>query len=426
MAKIAVGRAWQRLKKTLGGLDHTVVVLAIASAISLAFGFLDTSRIAIGFGAAGLTFSLTRIASGKPVRLRHKPSTTSVLPTSPVAAAQAIAADDTSALVRQLMAQGRYALLLRPEIVANLNKSQYGRATEAMEEAMALVPAGEVTIGHWGDAPSDDRAPGSQVRVEHFFLDRYPVTNRQYYEFVASGGYEEMAIWDPEILPGVLDFVDQTRLPGPRFWKDGRYESGKDDHPVVGICWYEAAAYARWVGKRLPTGAEWEKAGSWPVQLGGGPRPQRRFPWGDVMDRRRANLWGSGPNDTISIHEFGDGISVGGVYQLVGNVWEWTSSTFGNWSYPTRDVVLSSPMKSIRGGAFDTYFDGQATCQFQSGEDAIARKHNVGFRCALSVCDLANEPNLPNEEASPSEETTNSESINPSVGQAEIEIGACA
>ena len=226
------------------------------------------------------------------------------------------------------------------------------------------------------------------IRVAHFFLDRYPVTNRQFYDFVAAGGYQQTALWDEKILPAVLDFVDQTGRPGPRFWEAGCYQAGREDHPVVGVCWHEAVAYARWVGKRLPTDAEWVKAGSWTVNLSHNTRVQRRYPWGDTMDRTRANLWGSGPNTTVPVDQFPDGVSVGGVYHLIGNVWEWTRGELSSGSPPFQDLVFEVPLKSIRGGAFDTYFDNHATCQFQSGETAIARKRNLGFRCGLGTCDL--------------------------------------
>ncbi|HVW39425.1 MAG TPA: SUMF1/EgtB/PvdO family nonheme iron enzyme, partial [Pirellulales bacterium] len=153
--------------------------------------------------------------------------------------------------------------------------------------------------------------------------------------------------------------------------------------------WYEAAAYARWVGKRLPTEAEWVKAGSWPVPLSDKKQWQRKFPWGDTMDRERCNLWGSGPGKVVAVGEFSSGVSVGGVYQLIGNVWEWTSGNFGAADGASQDLLLPVPMKSIRGGAFDTYFENQATCQFQSGENPLSRKHNIGFRCALGMCDVA-------------------------------------
>jgi len=90
----------------------------------------------------------------------------------------------------------------------------------------------------------------------------------------------------------------------------------------------------------------------------------------------------------VPVTSCADGVSVGGIHQLIGNVWEWTASTFRAADLAHGPVVLDAPMKSIRGGAFDTYFDNQATCQFQSGESPISRKHNIGFRCALALCDV--------------------------------------
>ena len=186
----------------------------------------------------------------------------------------------------------------------------------------------------------------------------------------------------------MLDFVDRTGEPGPRDWENGCYPPRRESHPVVGVSWHEAAAYARWVGKRLSSDAEWVKAGSWPVSLAGDSRLERKYPWGKAMDRRRANLWGSGPDDTVPVDQFPEGVSVGGVYQLIGNVWEWTLGDFPSRDLSPYSLAVDVPMKSIRGGAHDTYFESQATCQFQSGEAAITRKHNIGFRCAVGVCDL--------------------------------------
>lgn len=115
---------------------------------------------------------------------------------------------------------------------------------------------------------------------------------------------------------------------------------------------------------------------------------QRKFPWGDAMDRQKANLWGSGFAATCSVYHFDQGSSVNGIQQLIGNVWEWTTTDFVPKDEKGRPLLLSSPMKTIRGGAFDTYFDNQATCHFQSGDTLMARKHNIGIRCALSCCDV--------------------------------------
>jgi gamma-glutamyl hercynylcysteine S-oxide synthase len=292
---------------------------------------------------------------------------------------------DSNALIAQMLGQGRFALLLRAQLAENLDEQQFGRALAALSEQMALVPDGEVAL--------EESESSRVVAVQRLFLDRYPVTNREFYEFVSSGGYQQMSLWDESILPAVLDFVDRTDEPGPKYWKDGCYAEDEERHPVVGVSWYEAAAYARWAGKRLPSDAEWVKAGCWPVPLSNTARSQRRYPWGDTMDRSKANLWGSGPGSIVSVDDFSSGVSVGGVYQLIGNVWEWTASGFRGTQLPqehlpTGGLVLETPLRSIRGGAFDTYFDNQACCQFQSGENPLSRRHNIGFRCAVGVGDV--------------------------------------
>ncbi len=299
--------------------------------------------------------------------------------------------EQTGDLIEMMLREGRYALLLRPQIVTNLQREQVQRALDELDERMALVPDGDVILKpRFEPSDKDDDAPlvDRQVHVESMFLDRYPVTNKQYRQFVLAGGYEQISLWDPTVWPAILDFVDTTGHSGPRFWKDGKFPAGEGDHPVVGVSWYEASAFARWVGKRLPSDPEWVKAGSWPVQVPGGKPLQRKHPWGDTMDRNQANLWGSGPGKTVPVHQLHNGGTVGGVYQLVGNVWEWTTSNFGAWDPALRRIEAPTQMKSLRGGAFDTYFDSQANCQFQSGDSPMARKHNIGFRCALGVCDL--------------------------------------
>jgi iron(II)-dependent oxidoreductase len=303
---------------------------------------------------------------------------------------------EAESLVDEMLSQGRYALLLRPQLMGNLTAPQLSRAHAAQSAGMCLVPEGEVVLHRStglpeedaeADVPSPLRIP---LRVAAYYLDRYPVTNSQFQQFVRSGGYEQMAIWDQQVLPAVLDFVDQTGHPGPRFWRDGRYPRGEDHHPVVGVSWFEASAYSRWTGKRLPTDAEWIKAGSWPVAISGHPLLERRYPWGEAIDHDRANLWSSGPGRTVPVDHFPGGVSVGGVQQLIGNVWEWTVDRFALEDDADQSAAAAQPkMKSIRGGAFDTYLDCQATCHFQSGDQALARKHNIGFRCAISLCDLS-------------------------------------
>lgn len=293
-------------------------------------------------------------------------------------------------LVEEMLAQGRVALLLRPQVADSLTNADLKAAEEQLDESMAMVPEGPVAMRFRGSESKDATANPPLVGVEGLFLDRYAVTNREFQAFVNGGGYDQMSLWDEAIWPAVLSFVDQTGQPGPRFWENGEYPRGKGDHPVVGVSWYEAWAYARWVGKRLPTDPEWVKTASWPVFADDVQPTQRRFPWGDAMDRERVNLWGSGYDGTIPVRSLPAGSSVNGVEQLVGNVWEWTSSTFGAWDPPKQRIETETPLKSIRGGAFDTYFESQANSHFQSGARPLDRKHNIGFRCALGFCDVVN------------------------------------
>ncbi len=298
-----------------------------------------------------------------------------------------------------MLSQGRSALLLRPQLIGNLNGDQRGRAVADLTARLALVNAGPVVVLGVADALADldveAHAPAastaSAVLVDAYFLDRHPVTNREFRAFVAAGGYEEASIWDAEVWPVVAEFVDRTGQPGPRFWSQGRYDSRLEHHPVVGVSWYEAAAFARWLGKRLPTDFEWVRAASAPILLPGGELRQRRFPWGDKPERSRANLWGAGPGSTLPVDALPQGDSAAGIRQMVGNVWEWTTGDFdaeNQASLSPEGSLRSTACKSLHGGAFDTYFDVQATCQFQSGDHPLARKHNIGFRCALGTCDL--------------------------------------
>ncbi|MEX0978364.1 MAG: SUMF1/EgtB/PvdO family nonheme iron enzyme [Pirellulales bacterium] len=299
---------------------------------------------------------------------------------------------EIESVVDEMLSQGRYALLLRPQLVKNLTAEQLSRTRTALSEGMCLVPEGEVVLRHTplpSESETESSCEGRPLHVEAYYLDRYPITNAQFYQFVSRGGYEQMAIWDPEIWPALLDFVDSTGHPGPRHWRNGRFLRNDDHHPVTGVSWYEAVAYARWIGKRLPSDAEWVKAGSWPVSIQGHPLLLRRYPWGEAMDRGRANLWGSGPGRTVSVYEFPGGVSVGGVHQLIGNVWEWTADGFSPEGVGASGTSLQTKMKSIRGGAFDTYLDCQATCHFDSADVALARKRNIGFRCAINLSDLA-------------------------------------
>jgi iron(II)-dependent oxidoreductase len=379
--------------------------------LSLAWCWWNSGSALFWAGAAGLCIAVWR-AMRLFQKRRRRPAKTQPARRVQLESAKPSAASprretprqnakELGSVVDQMITDGRYALLLRPQICGDLTQPQFERSYQLLEEEMALVPTGEVGIelADFADFSHDhrnDEVPEAVVRVESFYMDRYLVTNEQFQAFVDAGAYAQSSIWDAEVLPAVLDFVDKTGQPGPRFWSNGRFPSGKGRHPVVGVSWYEACAYARWTGKRLPTDAEWVKAAAWPVALGTSTRRQRRYPWGQSMDRERANLWAASTGGTVAVDEYPEGVSVGGVYQLIGNVWEWTLGDFDpGFSEVPSDETDQAALKNIRGGAFDTYFENQATCQFASGEFPLARKHNIGFRCVLGSCDLAVDPTAP-------------------------------
>ena len=287
----------------------------------------------------------------------------------------------------------RYCLSLAADSEQLAGETERADAWNALEEHMALVPAGETSLvvntipEH--DAMNESGPPMRRVRVRAVYLDRCAVTHAEYANFVAAGGYRRPEFWPSQLLPQVLQFLDRSGRPGPRYWSNGEPPPNKLDHPVVGISWYEANAYAQWVGKRLPTPAEWQRAGCW----SDGEGAERKYPWGNSFDPKRANTWLAGHRDTVPVDEYLEGCTANGICQLVGNVWEWVAATFDCQSEePKTHVLFEQPMGEIRGGAFDTYFESQATCQFRSGQPLLYRGPNVGFRCCVSVDQLGTPP----------------------------------
>jgi gamma-glutamyl hercynylcysteine S-oxide synthase len=277
----------------------------------------------------------------------------------------------------------RFGIVAAPPHWTGHPQYEAGRqqAAAALDERFAVVPEGYAALPQTiHDAPG---CPETDVETRPFLLARHAVTQAQYQSFLAGGGYSQLDLWPEDIWPHLIDFKDLTGEPGPRYWRNGQYDRRLADHPVVGVCYYEAAAYAAWAGYRLPTESEWQMAASWRIRSSA--HVLRRYPWGDALDKRRCNIWASGVGHTTAVSDYESGAAPNGVLQLVGNVWEWTSSDFEVGDDQGRPVVGDMLMKSIRGGAFDTYFPAQATSTFRTGLASLVRAHNVGFRCAMEV-----------------------------------------
>ncbi|MCJ7485196.1 MAG: protein kinase, partial [Candidatus Aminicenantes bacterium] len=200
-----------------------------------------------------------------------------------------------------------------------------------------------------------------------FFIDRYEVTNKQFKEFVDKGGYRNRDYWKHEFVKdgkaltweeAMAAFVDQTERPGPSGWQAGGYSDGRENYPVSGISWYEAAAYAEFAGKSLPTGTHWG------IAMGDHTPMIRWFQLGGyAIFAPFSNIEGRGPVPVGSLQ----GMTSYGAFDMAGNVREWC------WN-ETREGRL------VRGGGWP---DNSYMFQNMSQALPFDRSSHNGLRCAL-------------------------------------------
>jgi iron(II)-dependent oxidoreductase len=256
-----------------------------------------------------------------------------------------------------------------------------------------LVPAGPFTLGVDGDAEPwslDNERPAHTVDLPAFRIARVPVTNAEWQAFIEAGGYDEPRWWSAR---GWQHRVE-VGLERPLFWSPGgsrtrfgNVEEVPADEPVQHVCFFEAEAYAAWAGGRLPTEQEWEKACAWdPVQ-----QRRRRWPWGDSeWTPALANLGGDSLRPA-PVGAYEAGASAYGVEQLMGEVWEWTSSGFEAWPGFERMLyaAYSAPFfggdyRVLRGASWAV--DGaSARPSFRNWDLPIRRQIFSGLRLAWDV-----------------------------------------
>lgn len=230
---------------------------------------------------------------------------------------------------------------------------------------MVFVLGGEYSLVNWS------RPTEKKVNLDEFFIDKYEVTNAEYKEFITAGGYVRPELWktpfvqDGKIVPmgdALKKLKDKTGLPAPRSWTNQSYPKGKDNFPVTDITWYEAAAYAEFRGKRLPTVFQWEKA----ARDGAFDPRYNAMPWGFIKQGEttdnRANFRGT---DTVSVEGNEFGMSPFGAYNMAGNVSEW------NLNQSPEGFVTSGGAWNDLAYSFGDY--GEYPGFYQS--------NRIGFRC---------------------------------------------
>jgi formylglycine-generating enzyme required for sulfatase activity len=214
------------------------------------------------------------------------------------------------------------------------------------------------------DFAFDNEKPQHKVFLQDFLIDRAPVSNGDYFEFINSGGYRDFRWWHS----AGWEKVTQEHWRAPLYWEQRDDEwmirdfaglhrvSDKLNQPVAHVSFLEASAYAKWAGKRLPTEAEWEKAACFSPQS----NSKQAFPWGDEgPDERRGNLFENGLWGVAPIGAFPQGQSAYGCQQMIGDVWEWTTSDYTPYPGFKSDFDQYNDkwfvgQKVLRGGSFAT------------------------------------------------------------------------
>lgn len=234
-------------------------------------------------------------------------------------------------------------------------------------ERMAYIPAGEFEMGSLesdgrvGMTIGVDELPRRKVYVREFYIDQYEVTNSEFW-----------------------DFLTKTKSAyRPSHWEEkGTFFNGEENHPVVDVDWMDADSYCKWVGKRLPTEVEWEKAAR--------GTDGRIWPWGNDYEGIKANTQRSGRGWTAPVGSYPEDVSPYGVYDMAGNVREWVEGWYE--PYPGNKVSprhYTGPYRVLRGGSFETtlYRFARTASRHPVTSTLATRGHNWhsnfdhGFRC---------------------------------------------
>jgi iron(II)-dependent oxidoreductase len=271
-------------------------------------------------------------------------------------------------MIRSIPMFGRLFILLLYLIL--LNSTIFASAQSKGGTDMVRVPAGAFLMG--SDIGPEDERPQHRVELAEFLIDRTKVTNAQFARFLNAVG---------PLGPKGEKYFDVDDNDARVHRRDGGWQAdaGFENVPVVEASWFGAAAYCLWIGKRMPTEAEWEKAAR--------GTDRRKYPWGNEPPNASRAHFNAGWNDFRTVGSLPNGASPYGALDMAGNGWEWVSSAYLPYPYKPvdgREDLTREQVRVTRGGGHDSSADeltathrgGHVSRNFRSGH------HNIGFRCA--------------------------------------------
>ncbi|MGB3691741.1 MAG: SUMF1/EgtB/PvdO family nonheme iron enzyme [Spirulinaceae cyanobacterium] len=248
---------------------------------------------------------------------------------------------------------------------------------ENLSSTMVKIPEGKFMMGSNCIEAQDNERPAQEICLDSYWMDTYPVTCSQYQEFINAGGYQNCRWWSKL----GWQWLQTNPVKQPLYWSD---ELKNSIRTVCGISWYEADAYARFLGKRLPTEAEWEKAAMGTSNT----KEKPVYPWGEDFPQPQRCNHNNLRGETTPVNAYPQGKSKFGCYDLLGNVWEWTNTWFDGY-----EGFTGYPYP----GYSQTYFDGQHRVlkggswatrpwalrnSFRNWYHPNVRQILAGFRCA--------------------------------------------
>ena len=247
-------------------------------------------------------------------------------------------------------------------------------AKAVAESEMVAIPAGGFVMGSDLHAQDNER-PAHRIYLPRYWCDRDLVTCAQYREFMVAGGYRDRQWWSA----AGWQWLQANPADRPLYWSA---DSAWDRHPVCGVSYYEAEAYATFAGKRLPTEAEWEKAARWHPGRG-----QQDFPWGDACPSARHCNHDAIVGHTTPVGVYPAGENYYGCRDLLGNVWEWTATWFaghpGFESFPYSGysaAYFDNRHRVLKGGSWATR-PWALRASWRNWYEPGMRQMFVGFRC---------------------------------------------